>query len=71
MSKDLFGAELDGNVFIGFLEKAGALLFGSALPLLAVARSKLPTEIDCGESASSSQEDAIDPLLWELNWSRS
>lgn len=39
--------------------------------LFGVERSRLLMEMDCGESRSSSPDDATEPLLWELNGSRS
>lgn len=63
-SNDLFGADEGDIILVDFLEIAGALLFEKeAATLLEVDRSKLPTGMDCSESASSSPEDAIEPLL--------
>lgn len=71
MSKDLFGAELEVAILVGFFEELRPLLFENVLMLLEAERSELLTGIDCRESTSSSPDDATEPLLWELNLSLS
>ena len=64
-SNDLFGAELESPVRVGFLEKAGALLLENAPTLLEAEMSELLIGTDCRESTSSSPDDATEPLLWD------
>lgn len=71
MSKDLFGAELEVTILVGFFGELGALLFENVPILLGAECSELLMGSDCRESMSSSQDDATEPLLWELNRSRS
>ena len=61
-SKDLFGAELEETVLIGFWAK-GALLFLMPLALLELDRSEESTITDGRDSTSSSAEDTTEPLL--------
>ena len=68
-SNDLLGAEDGEAVLVDFFEMTGALLFEK--PRLDDGRSKLPTWIDCIDSASSSPEETTEPLLWQLNGSLS
>ena len=57
---------------MGFLEKADGLPPAKApTPFLDAVHSETLTGIDCNESASSSADDAKEPLLCELNLSRS
>lgn len=74
MSKDLFGAELEETVLLGFWAKGAllVLLFLELLVLLEFERSE-PSTITGGKASTSSSaaEDAIEPLLWELNMSLS
>lgn len=61
-SKDLFGAELDETVLLGFWAK-GALLFLMPLALLELDCSEASTITDGRDSTSSSTEDTTEPLL--------
>ena len=61
-SNDLLGAEFD-KVLVGFLEKPIVLLFGDLPMLLGTERPEVLIGTDCSESASSSPDDATEPLL--------
>lgn len=63
-SNDRLGAELAVSVLgEGLLENAAALLLANAPFFLELGLSDKPTTTDCGESKSSSPDDAKEPLL--------
>lgn len=71
---DRLGAELGDITLADFLLNPEALLFGYKPTLTGSEQAVLLTETDCKESASSSSsspDDATEPLLCELNLSRS